>query len=128
MSPATKLMKTVFLAGTTALFGGALAFPALATEIGCAVVLKTPDGFLNIREGPGTQFKVVGKLNRGDFLYVGSEQCWEDRCTDDQRSWTHLVDVLSPEKPRLEKSNPGWILSRFIQWTYCPENYKDQGN
>jgi hypothetical protein len=35
---------------------------ALATADGCAVVLKTPDGFLNLRRTPTTGSEVVAKL------------------------------------------------------------------
>jgi acyl CoA:acetate/3-ketoacid CoA transferase beta subunit len=37
---------------------------ANATADGCAVVLKTPDGFLNLRKAPTTSSEVVAKLNR----------------------------------------------------------------
>jgi hypothetical protein len=50
--------------------------PALkATEDGCAVVLKTPDGFLNLRNAPTSQSEVITKLKRGDFLYVDTARC-----------------------------------------------------
>jgi hypothetical protein len=42
-----------------------LATSAQATEDFCAVVLKTPDGFLALREGPGTRFGVKANLRRG---------------------------------------------------------------
>jgi hypothetical protein len=35
---------------------------ARATTDSCAVVLNTPDGFLALREGPGTQFRIKDKL------------------------------------------------------------------
>lgn len=34
----------------------------------CAVVLKTPDGFLAMRQGPGTGANMVTKLHRGDVV------------------------------------------------------------
>jgi hypothetical protein len=40
-----------------------------ATEDGCAVVLKTPDGFLNLRKAPTTKSDIVKQLKQGDFLY-----------------------------------------------------------
>ena len=36
---------------------------ASATTASCAVVLNTPDGFLALREGPGTQFRIKDKLS-----------------------------------------------------------------
>jgi hypothetical protein len=48
----------------------ALATSARATEDFCAVVLKTPDGFLALREGPGTRFRMQARLHRGDVLFA----------------------------------------------------------
>ena len=97
--------------------------PAFATETGWAVVLKTLDGFLNLREGPGTQYRVIAKLNRGDFIYVGTEQCYAGRCTDNRHSWTHVEGF-----PKLNKhGDVGWVNDAFIQWADCPENYNDSG-
>jgi hypothetical protein len=39
--------------------------PAHATEDFCITVTKTPDGFLALREGPATQFKMIAKLKPG---------------------------------------------------------------
>jgi hypothetical protein len=108
-----------------ALFGGApFSLPTFATEIGCAVVLKTPDGFVNLREGPGTQYKVIAKLYPGDFIYVGTELCDAGRCTDERHSWGHVVEI-----PRLKNlgANIGWVNSSFIQLADCPEFYQHTG-
>jgi hypothetical protein len=35
------------------------------TDVVCAVVLNTPDGFLAVRERPGTQFRMTDKLRPG---------------------------------------------------------------
>ena len=88
----------------------------LATETGCAIVLKTSDGFLNLREGPGTQFRVIAKLNRDDFLYVGTEQCYAGRCTDERHSWTRLEGLPRLNRHRLGKRQlyPVGRLSREL--------------
>ena len=52
------------LAGTMAAVDFTAAY---STEDFCAVVLKTPDGFLALREKPGTQFKMIAKLHEGDI-------------------------------------------------------------
>ena len=114
-------MKRTLLLAAAALMVVSANGPALATETGCAVVLKTPDGFLNLRQGPGTRFQVVAKLNRGDFIYVGTEQCYAGRCTDERHSWTHVEGF-----PRLNKhGDVGWVNDAFIQWSDCPENYQE---
>jgi hypothetical protein len=48
-----------------------------ATEDGCAVVLKAPDGFLALREGPGIDFPVIAKLSPGTFLYIDTRSYYE---------------------------------------------------
>jgi hypothetical protein len=98
--------------------------PALATADGCAVVLRTPDGFLNLREGPSVETRVVSKLSRGDLLYVDTAQCGrvKGRWICDKRSeWGHVTQV-----PRFDGSDPrqstsGWVSDKFVQWFECPE-------
>jgi hypothetical protein len=57
-------MRAVLLAGIAALVLCA-ASPSQATEDFCIEVGKTRDGFLALREGPGTQFKMLAKLKPG---------------------------------------------------------------
>ena len=58
-------MKTLISAAVITL---ALSGPAHATASGCAVVLRTPDGFLNVRAGPSMKAPVVGKFRPGDLI------------------------------------------------------------
>ena len=46
---------------------------ARATTENCAVVLNTPDGFLALREGPGTHFEIKDKLRPGQIMTIPSE-------------------------------------------------------
>ena len=48
---------------------------ARATTDGCAVVLNTPDGFLALREGPGTQFRIKDKLRPRQIVGIPTEDC-----------------------------------------------------
>jgi hypothetical protein len=116
-------MKKLILAAALAV----LASSANATVDFCAVVRETPDGFLALREGPGTQFPVVHKLRRGDFLYADDASCERGVCANRNR-WTHVLSV-----PRLDgpPNNPnkahgsftsGWVASRYIEWFVCPED------
>jgi len=43
---------------------------ALADGPACAMVRRTPDGFLNLRANFGMSSKVIAKLRPGDLLYV----------------------------------------------------------
>jgi hypothetical protein len=50
-----------------------------ATTDSCAVVLNTPDGFLALREGPGTQFRIKDKLSPGQTVDITTEDCrWHE--------------------------------------------------
>jgi hypothetical protein len=40
----------------------------------CAVVSKTPDGFLNVREAPTMKSKIIAKIHPADLVYA-------DACT-----------------------------------------------
>jgi hypothetical protein len=46
---------------------------AHATQDFCAVVRKTPDGFLALREGPGTWFPMKARLHQGDLLFADAK-------------------------------------------------------
>ena len=46
---------------------------AHATIDTCLMVRNTPDGFLALREGPGTQCKVKARLKPGELLIADVE-------------------------------------------------------
>jgi hypothetical protein len=52
------LLRGLFLAACTV----TVATSVHATEDFCALVLKTPDGFLALHKGPGTRFDVKARL------------------------------------------------------------------
>jgi hypothetical protein len=98
--------------------------PSLATIDGCAVVLRTPDGFLNLREGPSVKTRVVAKLSRGDFLDVDTAQCEQVEgkwiCGDNK--WTHVLQVQPFGRSDPHKGGPsGWVTDKYVQWFPCPE-------
>src|SRR5438105_4026726 len=83
---------------------------ANATEDGCAVVLKTPDGFLALREGPGNDFPVIAKLSPGTFLYTDTRSYYEiGKRTGfaDRKKWT----TASPIRLR---GVDGWVSTKYI--------------
>jgi hypothetical protein len=117
-------MKKLLLAAAVLV---AVSTAAHSTEDFCAVVLKTPDGFLALREKPGAQAKMTAKLREGDFLYAGTEQCSQSVCDNEDRKWTHVNGV-----PRLDGPNDptktyndythGWVSRKYIQEFLCPED------
>ena len=58
---------------TAAALIAALTVPAVATTESCAIVRKTPDGFLNMRYQPKMGSVIVGGLKPGDEVLVHDE-------------------------------------------------------
>jgi uncharacterized protein YraI len=63
------------------------------------VVLKTSDGFLALRDGPGTQYSMLSKLHQGDVLIADAKF----------NGWTHIR-----ETPKTGMT--GWVSSKFVQF------------
>ena len=93
-------MKKILLTGITALFLATGA--AHATSNGCAVVLRTPDGFLNLRAEPSMKARIVARLKPGEILYDDS------RPSDDKFRWMHITGL------NRSGSFSGWVGKRFI--------------
>jgi hypothetical protein len=96
---------------------------ANATADGCAIVTRTPDGFLNLRELPTAPSAVVMRLLPGELLNIDDAGCEKkgnlEICQDDPL-WTHVTGV-----PRLErKDRPllrGWVSARYIKTVECED-------
>jgi hypothetical protein len=87
-----------------------------ATADGCATILRTPDGFLNLRAAPMMGSKVVARLKPGDRLSISSATC-ETRgslsiCNED--GWTRVDGV--GDNPRR-----GWVATRFLKFIECDQ-------
>lgn len=110
-------MRTIAIVALVA----ALATPALATEDFCAVVLKTPDGFLAMRSGPGMRFPIKMKLKQGDVLYADTRKCVIGRpnICDDSGTWVYVYAVQNVDA-KADKVE-GWIAGAFVQTFLCPE-------
>jgi hypothetical protein len=77
---------------------------------------------------------MITKLREGDFIYVGSEQCWEEICDTDKREWAHIAGVPridgpthmnSPNDP-VPKITFGWVRRKYIQEFTRPEDQEDE--
>jgi hypothetical protein len=108
----TAIRKALIITSVSA----ALTTGAAATEDFCAVVLKTPDGFLALREGPGTKFKVKARLRRGDVLYADSRGCIYGVC-DEMGRWVYVNHVprLDGNLEKARHLTQGWVVRRFVQ-------------
>jgi uncharacterized protein YraI len=90
---------------------------AESTADGCAVVLKTPDGFLNLRKGPGIQYPTIAQLKSGDILYVDDRlPCYETDCATNH-NWLHVTGT-----PKHPLTLDGWVSLKFVEVRGdCPE-------
>jgi hypothetical protein len=98
-----------------------------ATEDGCAVVLKTPDGFLNMRRAPTMKSDIVTQLKQGDFLYVDTAGCETagtlSICDEgNPRRWTHVTSVRRIDGKDAQTFTKGWVSDQYVQWFHCDED------
>jgi hypothetical protein len=114
-------MRKILLTGVAALL---MAISAHATENPdmCAVVLKTPDGFLALRTKPEPKSKMMSKLFPGQVLRVDIDKYRS-------KNWIY-VEGLVENSERLD----GWVYSKYIQSFVCPSSlekpffYFDRGS
>jgi len=70
-------------------------------ETGCVTVGPTPDGFLNLRVGPGMMFTVKAKLNMGDLLRIDAKN----------DEWTHVTGVVEDSWVKTD----GWVYTKYVK-------------
>ena len=61
-------------------------------------ILETPTGFLNVREGPGTNFAKVGEVKPGESYELVSE--------DPTKGWYQI---------QLDLTRTGWVIKQYAQ-------------
>jgi hypothetical protein len=94
---------------------------ALATETNatgpddCAVVKKTPDGYLNVRKAPTMKSEIIAKIRPGDLVYADAYECrfTADCAIDD---WTHIDSVLRSSGDDKPQQLRGWVSTRFLKY------------
>ena len=96
-------MKRLFLIATALL---ALTSGANAYADGCAVVLRTPDGFLNLRKAPKMGSKIVGRLKPGELITIAGETM--------VTKWA-LVSIGD------RKITNGWASTRYLKSVDCDD-------
>jgi hypothetical protein len=80
----------------------------------CAVVSKTPDGFLNVREAPTMKSKIIAKIHPTDLVYADAYECSiTDDC--DIKNWTHIASVLRSSGPKKPQELRGWVATKFLK-------------
>lgn len=103
-----------------------LPYAANATADGCAIVLETPDGFLNLREAPMVGARIVAKLKPGWLLDADTAECkTKGKLSICNEDWTHVTSVSRLDGKNAKKWTQGWVANRFIRWiTNCDESSK----
>jgi len=104
-------MKKLLLTSTTALLLATGA--AHATSDGCAVVLRTPDGFLNVRAEPNARSRILKRLKPGEIIgtdVVSEDNHWE-------RTWFERKGGSTVR---------GWVRNRFILTVDCEAGNNNQ--
>jgi hypothetical protein len=99
-----------------------VATAAHATADGCAVVRKTPDGFLNLRELPMASAPIVGKVLFNDLLYISDATCEKKgtltACNDE--GWTKVEAKWTKQTGRIKWVDlSGWVATRFLDFDEC---------
>ena len=105
------------------LAGMALISPAKATDSWCAVPEKTPDGFISLRSGPGTQHAIVGRVVPSDSLLIDTGRCREafgrQHC-DESGKWGFVEVVYNLGKEQTTQS--GWINTHHVRQIACADH------
>jgi hypothetical protein len=106
-------MKKLLLSSIAALF--LATGTAHATWDVCRVVLRTPDGFLNVREKPTMRSKVIARLKPGQW-FRGSNS------NEGHSGWTQIEFIGDQEIFVGKRLFPkGWVGSRFVVEVRCDE-------
>jgi hypothetical protein len=100
------------------------AVSARATADGCAVVLRTPDGFLSLRKLPTADSTAVARLLPGEMLDIDDLACQKQGnlsiCRGDDVTWMHVTGV-----PRLERKGrarlSGWVRGKYVKTVECDD-------
>jgi hypothetical protein len=96
-------VKKLLLTSIAALFLATGA--AHATADGCAVVLRTPDGFLNVRAAPKMGSRILKRLKPGEIIGTDNvSEGWERTYVSRKKNGLPLW---------------GWVYSRFIVDVDC---------
>ena len=86
-------MNLRLLATAVAVVSATVLSGAIEAQAARAVVTDT----VNVRSGPGTEYRTVGRLHRGDRVEV-------TRCTQSRR-WCHV---------ERRRGRDGWVSSRYL--------------
>lgn len=87
-----------------------------AVADGCAVVTATKDGFVSLREGPGTHYREITRLRGGQFLGI------DDLQSGPPGQWVHvngLMDRTTGGDLTTVRIIDGWASARYLHPVEC---------
>lgn len=110
-------MRRVILLAFLALMPAITAFPSAAQTL---QVKRTDDGYLNLRDGPGTRHEILGRLSPGDRVDVEETLglWYRVRLPSGQRGWVSgdYLEQRAATTPRgplyVERSTEGYLNLR----------------
>jgi hypothetical protein len=97
---------------------------AVASSSFCAVIERTNDGFVNLREGPRVDYNSLGIAIQSDILLVDTAPCRSDfgpLICDETGKWNFVENVIrvGDQSKHFLK---GWVNSSFIRQVTCPNS------
>jgi hypothetical protein len=122
-SPSNRnIMKRTFARGLFGVVIGAVVIlsthDARTTADGCGVVLKTPDGLLNIRKGSSIHYPSIATVRPGDILYLDDKSpCFAlspDKVEYDETCKKYHDWIYVTGKPKRPMTLDGWIRIKFV--------------
>lgn len=109
MKTNTELAMTRLAAALALATASILCMPIPAKAMAFCHPLETPDGFVALRAGPGSKFRIVAKMKPADEVMYGLRQ---------KGNWSEVTWWRGDD--RLEKgfgahSGKGWVNSKLIE-------------
>jgi hypothetical protein len=100
---------------------------ALSTQAYCGVLKATTDGFVALRAGPGTRFRIVKRLKPFEAVWLDTGPCREDLC-DETGRWKFVEAVPRIDGPtgrgRNHRFTQGWVRSNYVKEVVCPDLWR----
>jgi hypothetical protein len=111
------LMRRLLLAGIAALSVLSASAAHATGPDECAIVLKTRDGFLNIREAPTMKSKIIAKISSADIVHDDAyETLIGEFDNPHYEGWTHIDRVLRSSGDKKWQKLRGWVGTRFLKF------------
>jgi hypothetical protein len=111
--PMARLLRSAGICAAVAALLAIPAIPAHATADGCAVVLRTYDGFLAVRDGPGVRHYEMDRLRPGQIILT-------NHVSDSRYAgpWWRIGGVMDRIGGSVRHLD-GWVHSAYLTPVAC---------